>query len=89
MNGNENDNEAAGPRADPDAHGQAALLLAESILHSLVERNVLSRVEALDAVASASEVKVEIAEEAGEAQRRMTESLGLLNRIAQSFETAR
>ncbi len=70
---------------EPDAHGQAALLLAESILHALVEGKVLSRVEAIAVVHTASEVKVEVALAEKETSDRMLASLGLLSRIARSF----
>ncbi|MBC9032136.1 hypothetical protein IAG41_07015 [Sphingomonas sp. JC676] len=72
---------------EPDAHGQAALLLAESILHALVENSVLSVAEAIAVVETAAEVKVEVATLAGESKDRMQASLDLLTRIGQSFET--
>ena len=56
----EDENTAAGP--EPDAHGQAALLLAESILHALVETNTLSADQALSVIDTTCEVKVEVAE---------------------------
>lgn len=71
---------------EPDAHGQAALLLAESILHALVETNTLSRAAALSVIATTCEVKREVAERAGESNRRMMESLNLLRDISKSFE---
>lgn len=71
---------------EPDAHGQAALLLAESILHALVETRTLSRAAALSVIATTCEVKIEVAERAGESNRRMMESLDLLRDISKSFE---
>lgn len=56
---------------EPDAHGQAALLLAESVLHPLVENRTLTPAEAVDAIRTAAEVKVEAAVAAGESERRM------------------
>ena len=76
---------SANDATEPDAHGQAALLLAESILHALVEGKVLSRVEAIAVVHTASEVKVEVALAEKETSDRMLASLGLLSRIARSF----
>ena len=76
---------ATGSAAEPDAHGQAALLLAESILHALVENNVLTTARAVDVVATASEVKAEIATVAGESSARMNASLDLLAAIERSF----
>ena len=70
---------------EPDAHGQAALLLAESTLHALVENATLSPSEAVDVVRAAAEVKVEVAAFAGESRERMQASLDLLERITVSL----
>lgn len=78
---------AAATRIEPDAHGQAALLLSESMLHMLVERRVLTAQEAVAVVRTAAEVKAEVAAEAGESKGRMQASLDLLERIASSFAT--
>ena len=75
------------PRAEPDAHGQAALLLTESLLHALVEKAILTSAEALAVVQTAMEIKVEVATIAGESRGRMEESLALLSAIAMSLET--
>ncbi len=72
---------------EPDAHGQAALLLTESLLHTLVDRGVLTITEAVEVVQTAAEVKVEVANAAGESTRRMNESLLLLAKMQSSFET--
>lgn len=74
-------------RSDPDPHGQAALLLAESTLHLLVESGVLTAAQALDAVRTAAVVKKEVAEEEGESAAVLQESLMLLLRIERSFES--
>ena len=71
---------------EPDAHGQAALLLAESILHALVETNTLSSEEAISVIETTCEVKIEVAERTGESNTRMNESLFLLRRISKSFK---
>lgn len=72
---------------EPDAHGQAALLLAESTLHTLLEAGVLTNREAVMTVQSAADVKVEVAAVTGESRGRMQQSLDLLSRIQASFET--
>jgi len=72
--------------AEPDAHGQAALLLAESLIHMLVETQGLTNAQAVDVVQTAALVKVEVAEAAGESRSRMLESLALLSRIESSFQ---
>jgi hypothetical protein len=79
------ESENAAQQQEPDAHGQAALLLAESILHALVETKTLSLAEALSVIETTCEVKVEVAEREGESSRRMHESLGLLIAMSQSF----
>ena len=70
----------------PDAYGQAALLLAESILHALVESHTLTTVEAVAVVHTAAEINVEVALASGESKERMIESLNLLSAMARSFE---
>lgn len=76
---------AAATVVEPDAHGQAALLLTESLLHMLVETGELTNAQAVVVVHTAAEVKVEVAEAAGESRARMMESLALLDRMAESF----
>ncbi len=72
--------------AEPDAHGQAALLLTESLIHMLVENRGLTNAQAVDVVHTAAAVKVEVAEAAGESRSRMLESLALLSRMEISFQ---
>lgn len=71
---------------EPDAHGQAALLLAESTLHTLVDNATITSSQAGETARTAAEVKREVATLAGESRGRMEASLTLLNRIADSFE---
>ena len=66
--------------SEPDAHGQAALLLAES------ETRALTVVQAIAVVEVAAEVKVEVAEEAHESSARMQQSLNLLAAIGRTFK---
>lgn len=70
---------------EPDAHGQAALLLAESTLHMLVETGVLINSQAIEVVRTAAEVKIEVAHAAGESEARIQQSLTLLERISDTF----
>jgi hypothetical protein len=72
--------------SEPDAHGQAALLLTESLIHMLVETKGLTNAQAVDVVHTAAVVKVEVAEAAGESRSRMLESLALLSRMEHSFQ---
>ena len=72
---------------EPDAHGQAALLVTESLIHMLVESATLSSAEARQVIETAREVKVQVAEATGESHGRMQASLDLLSVIGESFET--
>lgn len=74
------------PQSEPDAHGQAALLLIESLIHTMVDARMIDTQTAAATVRSAAEVKVEVAEAAGESAKRMNESLALLQAIETSFE---
>jgi hypothetical protein len=86
MTQDQTDPRAAPPVAEPDAHGQAALLLTESLIHMLVENMGLTNAQAVEIVHTAAVVKVEVAEAAGESKARMLESLALLSRMEDSFQ---
>lgn len=75
------------PTSEPDAHGQAALMLAESILHALVDRRLITNDDAIEIVAIAQEVKEEIGKEESESHSRIQKSLLLLSTIATSLQT--
>jgi hypothetical protein len=78
--------DAAPSVTEPDAHGQAALLLTESLIHMLVETRGLTNAQAVDVVHTAAVVKIEVAQAAGESDTRMRESLALLSRMESSFQ---
>ena len=42
------------------SHGRAALLLIESLIHSLVDKGVITRGEAIDVIDIASDVEAEL-----------------------------
>ena len=68
----------------PDPHGQAALLLCESLLHVLVEQRVISR----EAAFSAIETVLELTQESAEVTTREIRSVSptaLIERIAATF----
>ncbi|MBD8549035.1 hypothetical protein [Sphingomonas sp. CFBP 8760] len=69
----------------PDAQGQAALLLIESLIHSLLDNGALTKAQALEAIESAMQVKEESAEEEKEPVRTLHKSLGLMNNMKQSI----
>ncbi len=70
----------------PDAHGQAAMLLVESLIHGLIARSVLSVAEAVEIVDVAAEVKREIAADLGDSPATMRKSLSLLRAISASLK---
>ena len=70
----------------PDAHGQAALLLVESLLHSLIARSVLSVEQAIEVVEVAADVKGEIAAERGDSPETLRRSLVMLDAIVASLK---
>ncbi len=72
---------------DPDAHGQAALMLCESLLLLLVERGVLDKETLLDAMTNVIEVKQDIAGTTESYPVGMA-SIGLLRAIVQSISAA-
>lgn len=89
MSENSNDNHpavAATPRREPDAHGQAAILLVESLIHGLIARELISVEEAIEIVDTAAEVKLEVAAELGDSPRTMRHSLALLESISRSLK---
>ena len=67
------------------AHGRAALILVESLLHGLIDRNILSLSEALEIVDTATEVRSEIGVEMDHAHMISRTSLYLLQAIGASL----
>lgn len=89
MIGVSNDNEGLCPavRSEaPDAHGQAAMLLVESLIHNLIERSVLNVAQAIEIVSIAMDVKTEIAADLDDDDSR-DRSLALLSSIHGSLRT--
>ncbi|MBD8547703.1 hypothetical protein [Sphingomonas sp. CFBP 8760] len=70
----------------PDAQGQAALLLIESLIHSLLDNGALTKPQALEAIDSAMQVKEESAAEEKEPTHTLRRSLALLGNMQQSIE---
>ena len=67
--------------AMPDPHGQAALLLVESLIHGLLASSVISIGDAIEIVETADSVQVEFAEAADGAGAPMWRSHALLTAI--------
>ena len=70
----------------PDSHGQAAMLLVESLIHGLIAKSVINTEEAVDIVNTAAEVKEEIAASLGDSAATMQKSLALLEAISASLK---
>jgi hypothetical protein len=70
---------------EPDPHGQAALLLVESLIHGLIANTALNVEEAVEIIGVATEVKTEIAAEWGDSPETMQKSLTLLKAISESL----
>ncbi|WP_380872423.1 hypothetical protein ACFB49_33600 [Sphingomonas sp. DBB INV C78] len=73
-------------RLEPDAHGQAALLLVESLIHSLVARSIISVADAIEIVEVAADVESDFAADAGEPSTNVSPSLALLNALGSSLK---
>jgi hypothetical protein len=84
---NDNDRDGESPRREPDAYGQAALLLVESLIHHLVGRSVISVAEAVEIVQVAADVKAEVAADLGDSPATMRHSLALLESISLSLQS--
>lgn len=87
MPGNDNGLESQRPLpVSSGAHGRAALVLVESLIHVLIERSALTIEDAMDIVATALEVQAEVAEAADGAGQVMWQSHSLLSAIAKSLQ---
>ena len=73
------------PQGDPDPHGQAALLLVESLIHGLIASATLTVEEAVEIIEVAVEVKADIAADMGESRSTLEKSLTLLKAISSSL----
>jgi len=82
---NDNDVKPEAGSGGPDAHGHAAMLLVESLLHGLVARSLISIDDAIEIVEIAFDVKEEIAFELGDSVATMHKSLMLLKSIHSSL----
>lgn len=69
----------------PDAHGQAAMLLVESLIHGLIARSVISVEDAVEIVDVATQVKEEVAADMGDSPATMQKSLTILGAIRSSL----
>jgi hypothetical protein len=65
---NDNDPTRIAELPMPDAHGHAALLLVESLIHGLIERSIISVGDVMDIIETANSVQVDTAEAAEAAE---------------------
>jgi hypothetical protein len=75
------------PNANPDPHGQAALMLVESLLLLLVEQGILQKEQVIEAIEGVVEIKQEIAGRSESVVVSMV-SIGLLRAVALSVSAA-
>lgn len=68
-----------------DAHGHAALMLLESLIHTLVERSILKLDDALEAVSTAIDAAEEMANDRAVRSPALDRSVALLNAISSSL----
>lgn len=80
-----NDNVAGDVSRSPEPHGQAALLLVESLVHGLIARDVITVADAVEIVDVAVEVKADMGIERGEPPAQLRRSLDLLDAIGDSL----
>lgn len=83
-----NDNDPSMPSVlshSSDAHAHAALVLVESLIHGLIERDVLTTGDAVEIIESAKEVQADIAEAADGAGVKMWRSHELLSAMSESL----
>jgi len=73
------------PWPEPDAHGQAAMLLAESLIHGLVARDIITVGDAVEIVAAATEVNEQVGVDIGDSPATLQRSLALLRAIQSSL----
>ncbi|MEG3086246.1 hypothetical protein [Sphingomonas sp. PB4P5] len=70
---------------DPDARGQAAMLLVESLIHALVARSVIGLSDAVEIIAIAADTQRQMDDETRHASDPTASSLTLLEAIGSSL----
>ena len=80
-----NDNTKADAVLGPDAHGQAAMLLVESLIHGLIARDVISAADAVEIVDIAIDVRIDEASDRNDATSDFRNSVEMLQAISSSL----
>ena len=73
------------PGREPDPHGQAALLLVESLIHGLIASSALTVEDAVEIIDVAVEVKMDAAADRGETDHTADRPLALLKAMSTSL----
>ena len=77
---------AAAADDEPDAHGRAALLLVESLIHGLTARSVLSVGEAVSIMEIALDAQIAVADDAAQPTPSMQAATTLLFSLTESMK---
>ena len=83
---NDNNLLPADAEISPDAHGHAAILLVESLIHGLIARSVISVAEAVEIVNIAADVREIVALDQGQPPSAIQKSRTLLDNISKSLK---
>jgi len=73
----------------PDSHGQAALMLCESLLHLLLEQHVITKEKAIEMIGDVAELAKEMTERntrPTKIRAASSSTVALVEAIAQSIE---
>jgi hypothetical protein len=76
---------AGAPSSDHYAHGRAALLLVESLIHGLTARSILSVAEAVEIVEIARDAQIAIDEDADAPSPSSQRAASLLSALMESL----
>lgn len=68
-----------------DAHGRAALLLVESLIHGLAERSILTVAEAVSIMETALDAQIAITDDAAKPTTSMQQASVLLSTLVESL----
>lgn len=71
----------------PDFHGQAAILLVESLVHGLVARSLITVADAIEIVDNAADAQEEISFDAGDTPIQTASLSAILRSISATFAT--
>lgn len=75
----------AGAAPENNAHGRAAILLVESLIHGLIARDVITVADAVEIVDVAAQVTTDISEDPDSSAAGVWEPVELVNAIGTSL----